>query len=92
MVMSFMVKEARDQLEITGMVYTLRPQIRRSGEDWYNHRRGDRKKGDIFIEFQMEITNDNQLQWALPFSGFNTVEEWRKKAKKSRYLYKVNLL
>ena len=92
MVISFMVKEAREQLEITGSVYTLRPQRRNTGKNWYNYRRGDTKKGDVNIEFQMEITDDNQLQWFLPFSGFNTVEEWRKKAKKSRYLYKVELI
>ncbi len=97
-----MVKEAREHLEEHGFVYTLRPQFRKTGFNWYNHFRGDTKKGDVHIIFigyygwtQLlsgfrDRTQD--LEDFVKESGFNSLEEWLKKAKKSRYLYKVRLI
>jgi len=100
MVISFMVKEAREQLETKGFVYTLRPQYRNTGINWYNHFRGDTKKGDVMIEFigyygYTELLRGftdrtPDLEPFVKDSGFDTLEEWLKKAKKSRYLFKVS--
>ncbi len=105
MPISFMVKEAREQLENKGVVYTLRPQCRSTGKDWYNYRRGDTiKKGDVMIEFigyygsvYIEFAGNyvnrvGDLESFVKDSGFNSLEEWLKKAKKSRFLFKVSLI
>lgn len=102
MPISFMVKEAREQLEEHGFVYTLRPQRRNTGKNWYNYFRGDTKKGDVHIEFigyyghvQLLTEFRDRTQDLEPFvkdSGFNSLEEWLKKAKKSRFLFKVSLI
>ena len=96
-----MVKEAREQLETKGFVYTLRQQYRNTGKNWYNHFRGGAKKGDVMIEFigyygytQLLLEFRDRTPDLEPFvkeSGFNSLEEWLKKAKKSRYLFKVSL-
>lgn len=93
MVISFAVEEARTQLEEKGLVYTLRPYIRfRIGKDWYNHFRGDTKKGDVFISFIGDFhRKDDDLERYVKDSGFVSLKKWLKKAKKSRYLYKVML-
>ena len=97
-----MVKEARDQLENKGFVYTLRPQFRNTGKNWYNYSRGGTKKGDVHIEFigyyghaQFLAGFRDRKEYLEEFvkdSGFNSLEEWLKKAKNSRYLYKVKLI
>ena len=88
-----MVKEAREQLENNGVVYTLRPQFRKTGKDWYNYRRGDTKKGEVLVQFIGNYSNkEEQLEPFFKKSGFNSLEEWLKKAKKSRYLYRVTIL
>ncbi len=92
MPISFMVKEAREQLENTGMVYTLRSHFRSTGKNEYNHFKGDTKKGDVYIEFVGDYKGSEQLlQRYVVNSGFKSLEEWLKKAKKSRYLYRVML-
>ena len=102
MVISFMVKEAREQLEKHEIVYTLRPQFRKTGKNWYNHSRGGPKKGDVNIQFigyygYTELLSGFRdrtpdLEPFVKYSGFNSLEDWLKKAKKSRYLYKVELI
>jgi len=91
--MSFMVKEAREYLEKNKFVYTLRPFLRqRTGKDWYNYSRGDTKKGDVDIMFIGEIEDPEELQFFVYYSGFETLEDWVKAAKGSKYLYWVRLL
>ena len=92
MVISFAVEEARAQLEEKGIVYTLRPQYRHTGKNWYNHFRGDTKKGDVYIKFIGDFSNrEEDLEPFVKSSGFDSLKKWLKKAKKSRYLYKVEL-
>ncbi len=51
MVISFSVKEARDQLMNKGVVYTFRWKKRKkTGKDWANAKRGTKKIADVFIE------------------------------------------
>jgi len=94
MVISFMVEEARKQLEEKDVVYTLRPTMRkRVGYDWYNHFRTDTKKGDVKIEYINNFLGyESMLKYYVRFSGFSSLEEWLEKAGKSRYLYRVILL
>lgn len=92
-VMSFKYEESRNQLENKSFVYTLRPQYRHTGKNWYNHFRGDTKKGDIHVKFIGDFSNrEEDLEPFVKGSGFDSLEKWLKKAKKSRYLYKVRLL
>jgi len=93
MPISFMVKEARDRLENRNFVFTLRPQFRTTGKNWYNYRRGDTKKGDVYIIFIGYYKDrEDELEPFVKGSGFNSLEDWLKKAKKSRYLFKVSLI
>lgn len=94
MVISFMVKEAREHLEKYGLVYTLRPKLRkREGIDWYNHFRGDIKKGNVFIRYIGNYeTRENKLVVKCDYSGFRTVKEWLERAGNSRYLYRVTMI
>ena len=92
-VISFDYEEPRNYLEKIGFVYTLRLPRKYIGESWYNYHRGDTKKGDVYIEFIGEFSNrEDKLEIYVKNSGFNSLEEWLKKAKKQRYLYKVSLL
>ena len=94
MVISFMVEEARNHLEKHGLVYTLRPKKRkRVGKDWYNHFRGDTKKGSVFIRYIGNYeTRENKLIVKCDYSGFRTVKEWLEKAGDSRFLYRVVMI
>ena len=93
MVISFAVKEARTQLEKHGIVYTLRLQYRHTGKTGYNHFGGDTNKGDVYIKFIGDFSNRKEdLEPFVKGSGFDSLEKWLKKAKKSRFLYKVRLL
>ena len=92
-VISFMVKEARKHLEEKGFVCTLRPFKRKyTGESWYNYFRGDTKKGEVYIQFIREIIDPEELQVYAYYSGVETLEDWLKAAKGSKYLYWVRLL
>lgn len=90
MVMWFNVKEARERLLTKGFVYTMRPKKRRDGHDilMYN---GFGKKGDIYIDFMGEFPNFADLEPALEFSGFLTLDDWHKAAGDSHFLYRVEL-
>jgi len=50
------------------------------------------KKGMVYVSFVKEIEVDGELEEFVEDSGFESVEEWRKKAKESRFLYYVMLL
>ena len=87
-----MVKESRERLENRGYVFTLRPQFRTTGKNWYNYRKGDTPKGDVYIIFIGHYKGrEGDLEPFVKGSGFKSLEDWLKKAKKSRYLFKVSL-
>ena len=87
-----MVSEAREQLETSGCVFTLRPQRRKNGRNWYNYCRGCPKQGDVFIQYIDNFINkEEELERFVKDSGFQNLKDWLKKAKKSRYLYEVKL-
>lgn len=96
MVISFEVEEAKNYLEKHGFVYTLRSfKRKRVGVNWYNYFRTDVKHGDVFIEFVGRFcTFNKKLEPYAKDSGFNSLEEWLKKAKKGNYmnLYKVHII
>ena len=89
--MWFNVKEARDFLLTNGFVYTLRPKKRREGREALMYE-GFGKKGELQVRFVKEIESDEELETRVERSGFRSVEEWRKKAGDSRFLYLVGLV
>ena len=93
MVMWFNVKEAREQLLKDQVVYSLRPKRRkREGHEilMFN---GFGKKGDLNVEFLMEVEKDSDIpEICVEMSGFSSMEDWRKAAKDGRFLYRVELL
>lgn len=91
MVIWFNNKKARAFLLKNGTVYTLRPKPRRTGREplFYGE---FKKKGVVSVDFIREIRDDNELEEYVKYSGFSTVEAWREKAGKSRFLYKVTVL
>ena len=94
MPISFGYFEPRNRLENDGFVYSLRPFKRNKlGVNWYNYEKDGEKQGYVHIEFIGNFLNkDKQLEEYVKYSGFNSLDEWLKKAKKGRYLYKVTLL
>lgn len=93
MVIWFNVKEAREYLLSVGRVYTLRPKRRKREEckEVLSYD-GFGKKGMVWVSFVKEIEDDRELEEFVEDSGFRSVEEWRKEAKDSRFLYYVMLL
>lgn len=89
----FNILEARQQLLGKGIVYTLRPKMRRIGTDlavygsYYRHER----LGDVSIDFIKEVKSINGLGEYLFASGFERLEDWWKAAKGSRFLFRVTL-
>lgn len=93
--MWFNVPEARTHLLERGFVYTLRPKLR------YNHKKvgtdtlmydgfGDR--GTVEYSLAKFIVKDTELEQYVPWSGFDSLEEWLAKAKESRFLYLVQIV
>lgn len=93
MVIWFNVREAREYLLSVGRVYTLRPKGRKREEcrEVLSYG-GFGKKGMVYVSFVKEIEDDRELEMFVEDSGFESVEEWRKKAKDNRFLYYVMLL
>ena len=93
MVMIFDNKKARKFLVEHGYVYTLRRVRRkREGKDWCNYFRTDTKKHNIFVVYEGYIDTNEWLSLYVGESGFDSVEEWRKAAKDSRFLYFVSII
>lgn len=89
----FAVKESREQLENNGYVITLREVKRRTGRNYYNYFRGDKKRGIVSIIYLGNMEgNESNLEIFVKGSGFKTLSEWLEKAKDSRFLYKVKLI
>jgi hypothetical protein len=99
MVMMFAVEEARNFLLAHGEVYTLRPKFRKRGRTkpinehlitsnvW-----SEMPFADGLVTFIKEIEDDKELEEFVSKSGFTTIQEWRAKAKDSRFLYYVKLM
>lgn len=100
MVISFSVKEARDQLMNEGEVYTFRWKKRiQTGKNWATAKRGTKKIADVFISEARLIETVSDLDPYVSKSGFKTRKEWldvimkmKKRANDwTGYLYKVTL-
>ena len=76
-VISFSIKEARDQLLNNGIVFTFRwNQRKRTGKDWAQVKRGTKKIADVHIE---EIGMIDHFPDLLPYvgeSGFSSLRNW----------------
>ena len=91
MVIWFNVAEARKCLLDRGIVYTLRPKERREGREVLSYG-GFGKKGIVNVRFEKENPTDDDLAIHLPNSGFASVDDWRRAAGDSSFLYCVTLL
>ncbi|MBA7626016.1 hypothetical protein ES703_33450 [subsurface metagenome] len=77
MVISFSVKEARDQLLNEGVVCTFRWNKRKqTGKDWANSGRLTKKICDVHIEEIKRIETVTDLNPYVSKSGFKTKKEW----------------
>lgn len=76
MVISFSVKEAREQLLTLGRVYTARKKRRKqTGRTWWNLKRGKIKAGDVDI-VEVGQFKINELRPYVDESGFKTLRAW----------------
>lgn len=97
MVMWFNNVKARERLLKKGRVYTLRPKPYRGKEKktqgidvlMYDVHAS---RGKIKFYFVKTIKSTDELREYKPQSGFSSVEEWLKAAKKSRHLFLVKLV
>lgn len=77
MVISFSVKEARDQLMNEGEVYTFRwTQRKKTGKDWAQVKRNTKKIADVFIDEARLIESASDLDPYVSKSGFKTRRAW----------------
>jgi len=90
----FNVSEARQQLLSRGIVYTLRPRMRRVGTDLavYGSYFEQKRIGNVSVSFIKQVNHIDELREYLFASGFKTSEDWWKAAKGSRFLFRVALL
>jgi len=91
--MFFNVPEARQQLINKGLVYTLRPKMRRTGKDvaYYGSYYKKEKIGDVTVDFIRQITTPYELKEYVGDSGLEKVEDWWEAAEGSRFLFRVRL-
>ena len=95
--MWFNVEEARSFLLRNGFVYTLRPKPyrlrskRKRGVDVLMYG-GFGVKGKVYFEFIKVVRDVEELKPFVKYSGFESLEEWLRRAGKNRCLYKVILL
>ncbi len=93
----FNVEKARKLILEHGFVYTLRPRRRkREGTDMLSYS-GLGKKGMVDVKYVGSFGDGEQfceelLELCVPYSGFETLEDWLAAAGDSRYLYRVTLL
>lgn len=92
--MFFNVPEAREYLLKKGLVYTLRPKMRKVGKDtaFYGSFYKKEEIGPIWVDFIKEVKEPGEVQEYVSDSGFGNVEDWWKAAKGSRFLFKVRRL
>ena len=77
MVISFSVKEARDQLMNEGEVYTFRwTKRRKTGNDWAQVKRNTKKIADVFIGEARLIETVSDLDPYVSKSGFKMRKDW----------------
>jgi hypothetical protein len=91
----FNITEARNHLMKNKIVYTLRER-RRMHLGKLQIRQGSYRQSKVLgksrVSFVKSINNDNELLPYVKQSGFGNIEDWRKKAGKGKYLYKVELI
>jgi len=89
----FNIPEERQQLINQGFVYTLRPEMRQTGQttatcsSYYRHK----TIGDVDIQFIKEVTGIDDIREYVSGSGFHKAEDWWNGAENSRFLFKVTL-
>ncbi len=93
MVIWFNNDKARAYLLKNKFVYTLRPKMRKVGREplfWKEFK----KKGmvEVFFIGSIDFMHEIDLNLFADYSGFSSLEEWKKEAKDSKFLYKVELL
>jgi len=98
MVMIFQSRKALSHLLQRGVVFTFRPQRRKTGKDWITDRRGGRKIADVVVEEEGEFAPSG-LGLYLEYSGFNTLDEWieeirmlNRRMPEKGWLYRVALV
>lgn len=91
MVIWFNVEEAREYLLKRGHIYTLRPKRRRERKEVLMFGKFG-KRGVVYVRFIKEVKSDSELEGYVGESGFKSVTEWRRKARRSRFLYLVELV
>jgi len=88
MVISFSVKEAREQLLNEGIVFTFRWKRRKFFYDlkgdiehtWANSKRGGKRIAYVDIEEAGQIDHSiKNLELYFPYSGFKSLDEWQGK-------------
>lgn len=97
MAMWFNEPKAREQLLRKGRVYTLRSKPYRGKEKktqgtdvlMYGVKAS---RGRVKFYFVKTIKSTDELREYQPQSGFSSVEEWMKAAKKSKHLFLVKLV
>lgn len=101
MVISFSIKEARDQLMNKGVVYTFRWKRRKkTGKTWANEKRCGKKIADVYIDKPRLIESPSDLDVYVSGSGFKARKEWldvilsmhKRFNQMHGYLYKVTLI
>ncbi|KKL23950.1 hypothetical protein LCGC14_2420270 [marine sediment metagenome] len=80
-------------METEGIVYTLRSLKRKNiGYNCYNYYGGDYRRGNVYIEYIGDFGGRScELEEYVKDSGFSSLTKWLKKAKGSRFLYKVTM-
>ena len=91
----FNITKARDYLFKNKVVYTLR-ESRRRHLGKLQIRCGSYRQSKVLgyakVSFVKSINNDSELIPFIKQSGFDNMEDWRKKVGVSKHLYKVELI
>ena len=97
-IIHFKSEKALKFLITYGVVYTLRPNLRKTGKAWICNNR--RKVADATVEYVEKITQSNAgiLEEFVSKSGFDSVEEWLNEVKRLNgkipdvlHLYRITL-
>ena len=91
----FNVKQAYDYLMKNKYVVTLRPKLKREGiHQLFTSLFGKPyfRGTMVYVQPLAYVYDDHLLYYLVEHSGFNTVEEWRKHAENSKYLYYVTII
>ena len=100
MVMMFSVDNVREFLLKNGIVFTFRLHKHKTGKDWINKGRGQRKICDVQISLEKEVNEPADLVPYVEYSGFEHLWDWVSEIKKLNpkmnkfhgYLYRVEVI